>query len=337
MGHHFSTAVQQIFKLRLSYLLTEIRIRCGALTIHQLTNQSNLRGSEKNNHSHNQWISKVIYQAKIIDYILIAVFPVSVLNLCKINILRGWTVDWTKKKLHILLWETMLSIFFSTFYRKIITGNNYWNYKLEIANIRNWAKISKHHWGTNAALHCIKQQMRTTLDAKPQQAAAVPPPTSLSRLGWQISWLLLLSMPATKKMMLLWGLPDPQMVIQHVAGGGPWNDAPAGHCGQVTDLWASPDPPSTSPFLRASCHRSSAILMVLDHPHPSPLRPPKSVDSQATGSVQLPSSPPSLNPLAFHWTQESPRGWGQSVKGPPLTPPPHKHTPVKGRKRGRWE
>lgn len=54
VGHHFSTAVQQIFKSCLSYLLTENRIRCGALTIHQLTNQSNLGGSDKNNHSHNQ-------------------------------------------------------------------------------------------------------------------------------------------------------------------------------------------------------------------------------------------------------------------------------------------
>lgn len=55
--------------------------------------------------------------------------------------------------------------------------------------------------------------MRTTLDAK-QQAAAVPPPTSLQiRLTDFLTFVVVIS--ATKKMMLplLWALPDPQMVI----------------------------------------------------------------------------------------------------------------------------
>lgn len=64
--------------------------------------------------------------------------------------------------------------------------------------------------------------MRATLDAKQQQAAAVPPPTSLQIRPTDFLTFVVV-IPATKKMMLplLWGLPDPQMVIQHVAGGGP--------------------------------------------------------------------------------------------------------------------
>lgn len=63
--------------------------------------------------------------------------------------------------------------------------------------------------------------MRTTLDAKQQQAAAVPPPTSLQiRLTDFLTFVVVV--PSTKKFgALFWGLPDPQMVIQHVAGGGP--------------------------------------------------------------------------------------------------------------------
>lgn len=60
-------------------------------------------------------------------------------------------------------------------------------------------------------------------------AAAADPPLllqihhPLSRLGLT-DFLTFVAVPsATKKMMLtlLWGLKDPQMVIQHVAGGGP--------------------------------------------------------------------------------------------------------------------
>lgn len=45
-------------------------------------------------------------------------------------------------------------------------------------------------------------------------------------------------------------------------------------------------PTSSHSVFRASCHRCTPILMVSDQP------PPPSVDGQATGSVQLPSSPP---------------------------------------------
>lgn len=66
--------------------------------------------------------------------------------------------------------------------------------------------------------------MRTTLEDKHQGAAAVPPPHHHTPLQIRLTDFLtfVVVFPATKKMMLplLWGLPDPQMVIQHVAGGG---------------------------------------------------------------------------------------------------------------------